>query len=61
MLEIETIKVTTCPIVDMMIDEETFGGVDARMQAWTRIQIDAVKVDAHLIGAIVAARHTVRI
>lgn len=45
----------------MMIDDETLGSVDARMPTRTRVEIDAVEIDAHLIGPVVAARHSVRI
>lgn len=44
-----------------MIDDKTFSRINTRMPAWTRIKIDPVEIDAHLIGAIITARHTVRI
>lgn len=61
MIETKAIVISARPIVDMMIDKQTFGRIDARVQPRRRVQIDTVEIDAHLIGAIVAACHSVRI
>lgn len=61
MLEVETVEIAACAIVNVMIDEKTLDRIDARMSARTGVQVDSVEVDAELIGAVVAARHSVRI
>ena len=61
MIELKSIHIPTRPIVDMMKNDETFGGVNGWMPVRIGIQIDPVQVDAHLICPVVAACHTVRI
>ena len=49
------------PVVDVVKDDEAFARVNTRRELETRVQVDAIQVDAELIGAVVAARYSVRI